>query len=350
MAGDNVTDSASQVYSDVHTNVSKNVSGQELQMASVVSSACGVDHHTMHHPALVDCISENGNSQSIRDTLSGTFQGKGTGSDPKLQSDYQTTVNTDISESDLVCDKTKPIYDVNHCGFDDKFATSVIFFNHKKAKTDLSEINYPIFYLWRDQVDFNFEFVPLQSQIMPYPELQDTVFSGSLLGVHEVVKLTGKPNFLQARIPIQCQLNVKAREEALEGYWDKQLLELIKFGFPLHFNRACSLGQYNGNHSSANDFPDDIEAYLEEELTYGAILGPFDKNPIKGGHCSPFMTWSKTNSDRRRVIVDLSWPQGASVNAGIDKLTYLNSEFDLTFPTVDDITTELKVGVPSYIK
>ena len=79
MAGDNVTDNDSQIPSDVHTNVSKSVSGQELQMASVISSACGVDHHTMRHPALVDCISENGNSQSIRDTLSGTFQGKGTG-------------------------------------------------------------------------------------------------------------------------------------------------------------------------------------------------------------------------------------------------------------------------------
>ena len=54
------------------------------------------------------------------------------------------------------------------------------------------------------------------------------------------------------------------------------------------------------------------------------------------------MTRSTPNSDRRRVIVDLSWPQRASVNAGIDKLTYLNTEFDLAFPTVDDITTKLK--------
>ena len=53
------------------------------------------------------------------------------------------------------------------------------------------------------------------------------------------------------------------------------------------------------------------------------------------------MTLHKPNSDRR-IIVDLSWPHGASVNTGIDKLSYLNSEFDLTLPTVDDITTELK--------
>ena len=42
------------------------------------------------------------------------------------------------------------------------------------------------------------------------------------------------------------------------------------------------------------------------------------------------------------MIVDLSWPQGSSVNAGIDKASYLNNDSDLTFPTVDDKTYELK--------
>ena len=115
------------------------------------------------------------------------------------------------------------------------------------------------------------------------------------------------------------------------------MLELIKCGFPLDFNRSCDLGPYTGNHSSAVDCPGDIEAYIEEELLYGAL-----ENPIDQGHCSPFMTRSKPNSDRRRVIVDLNWPQGASVNAGIDKFSHLKSAFALTFSTVDDITSELK--------
>ena len=38
----------------------------------------------------------------------------------------------------------------------------------------------------------------------------------------------------------------------------------------------------------------------------------------------------------------MSWPYWASVNAGIDKSSYLSGEFALTFPTVNDITTELK--------
>ena len=53
------------------------------------------------------------------------------------------------------------------------------------------------------------------------------------------------------------------------------------------------------------------------------------------------MSRAKPNSDRRRVIIDLSWPLGASVNAGIDKTSYLDSPFSLIFPTVDDITDQL---------
>ena len=49
------------------------------------------------------------------------------------------------------------------------------------------------------------------------------------------------------------------------------------------------------------------------------------KKTIEGGHSSPFMTRAKPNSDRRRVIIDLSWPLGASVNAGIDKNAYLDA-------------------------
>ena len=50
------------------------------------------------------------------------------------------------------------------------------------------------------------------------------------------------------------------------------------------------------------------------------------------------MSRAKPNSDRRRVIIDLTWPVGASVNAGIGKTFYLGSPFFLTFPTVDPIT------------
>ena len=92
----------------------------------------------------------------------------------------------------------------------------------------------------------------------------------------------------------------------------------------------------------ATQFPTHVDAYLVEEKQFGAILGPFTKNPITNCHYSPFMTRKKSGSDNRRVIMDLSWPKDCSVNAGIDKNSYLNTEFALTFPTVDHVTQELK--------
>ena len=64
------------------------------------------------------------------------------------------------------------------------------------------------------------------------------------------------------------------------------------------------------------------------------------------------MTREKTGSDVRRVIIDLSWPKEHSVNAGIDKNSYLNSDFALQFATVDHIISELvekKVGRGAHL-
>ena len=113
--------------------------------------------------------------------------------------------------------------------------------------------------------------------------------------MHTVVKATARPNFLQAHLPVESQLNVKAWEAELGDYWDKQLIQLIKFSFPLDFNRACELKQNGGNHKSAVDCHRDIKGYLTEELQYKAILGPYTQNPIPNLHCSPFMTRAKPN-------------------------------------------------------
>ena len=89
-------------------------------------------------------------------------------------------------------------------------------------------------------------------------------------------------------------------------------------------------------------FSHDIDTYIAEESQFGALLGPIYSNPITNGHISSFMIHQKLDSERRHKIIDLSWPLGASLNAGIDKTSYFGSSFDLTFPTIDDVTDELK--------
>ena len=214
--------------------------------------------------------------------------------------------------------------------------------NQLTDQADSLNVNTPINHTWHSQSDFKFGYVPLSEQIMPTNLQENHSNDMSPFEMHKVVKATAKPNFMQAHLPVMSQLNTEAWEIELRDYWDKQLLQLLKFGFPLDFNRANELKQDGGNHRSALDYPKDIEAYLYEKLQYEAILGPYKTKPIPNMHCSPFMTRATPNSDKRGVIIDLSWPIGASVNAGIDKTTYIDSAFALNFPTVDHITSELK--------
>ena len=83
----------------------------------------------------------------------------------------------------------------------------------------------------------------------------------------------------------------------------------------------CHLHSDQVNHDSALDHPTDVDAYLK------ATIDPFYKSPISSLHYSPFMTGDKPNSNTRRVIIDLSWPYDSSVNDGVDKFSYLGTDF-----------------------
>ena len=82
-------------------------------------------------------------------------------------------------------------------------------------------------------------------------------------------------------------------------------------------------------------------------MEHNVILGPFHTPPISDLHVSPFMTRKKAGAPHCRVIIDLSFPAGESVNAGVDSEQYLGSKFLLTLPTIDldTITNKLdKLG------
>ena len=233
-----------------------------------------------------------------------------------------------------------PIYDINYAGVADKFVNSILHANQLNLSENTDKVDTEIYNTWHHQSDFGF--VPIDEQLLPDTEYTSNVMGRPPFTIHEILRSTNKPNFMQARFPVDSQLNVEAWEKHLQGYWDRQLIHLIQFGFPLDYNRSYELIHEQGNHKSVTEFPNNVNAYIEEEKKYNALLGPFDKHPIPSGHCSPCMTRAKPNSDRRRVIIDLSWPIRVSVNAGIDKTSYLGSTFSLTFPTVDDITRQLK--------
>ena len=132
-------------------------------------------------------------------------------------------------------------------------------------------------------------------------------------------------------------------------YSDDQCVDLLEFRFPLDFDRSLNLVSVENNHKLAKGYENHAEHYLQGELQHGAILYPFKSKPIKL-HGSLFMTRDKTDSQWRHIIVDPHWPCGASVNAGVQNNTYLNSKFELTYPSVDQIVSRiLQLGPDSLI-
>ena len=87
---------------------------------------------------------------------------------------------------------------------------------------------------------------------------------------------SGKLNFLGAQITLGSQLNSDRWNDLLQGYWDTQLPLLVRYGFSLDFNRFLNLEAHTENLSSAKN---DVQAYLEEEVNFGAIQGPFEVPP-----------------------------------------------------------------------
>ena len=121
-------------------------------------------------------------------------------------------------------------------------------------------------------------------------------------------------------------MKIEAWEENLENYWEKQLVELIRYGFSLSYDNKVNLLSSDVNHSSAREFAEDIKIYKQEEKAFNAILGPFKDPPIPDLHVSSCLTHKKPGATSRRVIVDLSFPHGASVNAGVEPDMYLGSD------------------------
>ena len=195
--------------------------------------------------------------------------------------------------------------------------------------------------LWDVQNKHKFGFILLGDLCLP-KQLCPREGGWGSIALHNCLKNSDTHNFMSEQISISSQLNPDVWDSYLRDYWDKQLPLLVRFGFPLDYNRGRALKSQEENHSLAKDFPEDIKAYLHEEISHGAIVGPFHSCPLDNLHISPMMTREKPNAAHRRVNIDLSFPQGLSVNAGVEKDIYLNTPFTLKLPTIDNITGQVK--------
>lgn len=92
----------------------------------------------------------------------------------------------------------------------------------------------------------------------------------------------------------------------------------IREGFRIGFNHGHPLRRAARNMQSVRARPEVINEYLAEECSQGRVLGPLPMESFRGVHVSRFGLVPKKTPGAWRLIVDLSSPEGFSVNDGIE--------------------------------
>ena len=134
---------------------------------------------------------------------------------------------------------------------------------------------------------------------------------------------------------ISTPLCLGAWKQHLVNHPDQDFVRFIvkgmEEGFPIGVDPTASFMSAHRNMSSAAENPQVIEDYLTKEVAAGNIFGPFSPSALPEVHINRFgVIPKKYQPGKWRLITDLSYPEGSSVNDAIDP-----SLCSLTYTSVD---------------
>ena len=116
-----------------------------------------------------------------------------------------------------------------------------------------------------------------------------------------------------------CMRGVGASPLTLTRHSPPTSWTACKGDFRIGFNYSQPLLPVKRSIPSALLHPPMVEHYLQSERAAGRILGPLDQSAVLGLHTSRMDVVPKGHMPGKwRLITDLSFPEGASVNDGID--------------------------------
>lgn len=122
---------------------------------------------------------------------------------------------------------------------------------------------------------------------------------------------------------VRTPLRVAEWDCQLRHHPDQRFREFIvrgiREGFRVGFDYSRECQASKRNMLSAEERAEVVGEYLQTEVTAGRILGPFDPADYPQIHTSRFGVIPKSTPGRWRLIVDMSSPEGVSVNDGISE-------------------------------
>ena len=187
-----------------------------------------------------------------------------------------------------------------------------------------------------------------------WPQIKTMAWRGhnDFADKYMMIRKTGLPNYLSARQQLFSNLNYDAWDSLLTEYHDKEIYEFLRYGWLANYTAHQPPTPTENNHASATAYMSEVDKFIQKECALGGMLGPFQTRPfIPWTQISPLMSRPKKDNDTsRRIIIDLSYPEQRSVNAGIPKNFYQGKESEYTLPSIDDLINQVKIhGKGAYI-
>ena len=157
-------------------------------------------------------------------------------------------------------------------------------------------------------------------------------YTGDLLALDAGIPSTsvrGRKSLWEVSTPLIVPAWATALASHPDQVYRNHIISGLTDGFRIGFNRSQPLSSAERNMISAMRNPVVIDKYLSEERSGNRLIGPLEPNGI---HLSRFGVIPKGHTPGKwRLITDLSYPPGLSVNDGIDgsfcSLKYLSVDF-----------------------
>lgn len=161
-------------------------------------------------------------------------------------------------------------------------------------------------------------------------------FKNSAVVRHLIASRLQQPNAFGAKVLVSTSLLLSNWRTLLSNYHDNIVIDFLSYGWPVNYTAHTPPVSSLHNHPSATNFDSHVQTYLDTELSWNAIAGPFDHPPFADDFVSsPLQTVPKRGTSTQRVVMDLSFPHGSSVNDGISQDIYLGEHFKLRLPGID---------------
>ena len=171
--------------------------------------------------------------------------------------------------------------------------------------------------------------------VLSRPRAKSVVSSSypGLADIYDRVSTSARPNYRGCKIPVPSGLNIQAWRRKASLISDNSLIDMLECGFPAGFTGGMVPRENLVNHGSAVRYPTDVKKFLEKECRLGAMMGPFVEPPFRGwNRVNPLMTRPNRGVTERRVILDLSYPLGDSVNAAVPANELDGCDFKMRLP------------------